>query len=107
MPAAPARKQAIKVHAAAFGEKPPLMRDDLEEGSMLYREEKSCGKVSSTDVTYHLNVPTMTPKLRLRDDERNALLSWILKYLHESSGIWQIKRSTQIIRAPSMHAINV
>lgn len=107
MPAAPTRKQAIKVQAAAFGEKPPLMRDDLEDGSMLYSEEKSCRNVSSIDIPFHLNVPTMTPKLRLNDDERNALLSWILKHLHESSGIWQINRSTQTIKAPSMHAINV
>ena len=41
MPAAPAMKQAIKVKAAAFGEKPPFTSDDLDDGSMLYKDEKS------------------------------------------------------------------
>ena len=41
MPAAPARKQAINVQAAAFGEKPPLMSEDFDDGSILYNEEKS------------------------------------------------------------------
>jgi len=102
MPAAPARKHAIKVQAAAFGEKPPLMSDDLEDGSMLYKEEKSCNHVSHAFL--RMDGLTMTPKLRLREDERNALLSWILKYLHVSFGIWRIKRSTQMIRAPNMQA---
>jgi hypothetical protein len=47
---------------------------------------------------------TMTPKLKLNDDERNALLSSILKYLQVSFGIWRIRRSTQMKRAPNMHA---
>jgi hypothetical protein len=44
----------------------------------------------------------MTPKLRLRDDERKALLSWILKL--RWPGNLQMIRSTQIIDAPSMQA---
>jgi hypothetical protein len=41
MPAAPAIKQAIRIKAAAFGEKPPFRSDDLDEGSMLYNDENN------------------------------------------------------------------
>ena len=44
----------------------------------------------------------MTPKLKLRDEARKALLSWILKFLFP--GIWRIMISIQMMLDPAMHA---
>lgn len=41
MPTTPARKHPIKVHAAALGEKPALSKELFDDGSMLYKDEKS------------------------------------------------------------------
>jgi hypothetical protein len=45
---------------------------------------------------------TMTPKLRLREEERKALLSWILKFCWP--GILHMIKSTAMIEAPSVQA---
>lgn len=51
MPITPPRKQAIKIHAAAFGEWPPFWSEFLADGSMLYSDENSFGPVQH-DVTH-------------------------------------------------------
>jgi hypothetical protein len=85
MPTTPPRKQPMSVYEAAVGDIPPLMRYDLEEGSMLYRAEKS-----------------MTPKLRLREADRKALLSW-MRQLRYRGTRWT-SRSTQMMLAPTTQA---
>ena len=47
----------------------------------------------------------MTPKLRLNDEDRNVLLSWILKSCHPGKH-WTIL-STQMMLAPTIQAIRV
>lgn len=44
----------------------------------------------------------MTPKLRLSEEDRKALLSWILKVRHPGSLL--MSRSTQMMDAPNMQA---
>ena len=44
----------------------------------------------------------MTPKLRLSEDDRNTLLSWILKL--RFPGIRRMMRSTQMILEPTTQA---
>ncbi len=47
----------------------------------------------------------MTPKLKLSDAERKVLLSWILKLCFP--GMRWIIKSTHIIMAPAMQAMNL
>jgi hypothetical protein len=47
----------------------------------------------------------MTPKLSDSDDERKALLSWILKLWWP--GICLMTKSTQMIEAPTMQAVKL
>lgn len=45
---------------------------------------------------------TITPKLKLRDEDRKALLSWILKFL--LPGMRRTTRSIHIMAAPKVQA---
>ena len=85
MPRAPPRKQPINVQAAALGDIPPFCSELLAEGIMLKSAEKS-----------------MTPKLRLSDDDKNISLSCILKL--RLLGNFLMIISTQMMEAPMMHA---
>lgn len=81
-------KQAIKIHAALLGEKPPSCNDLFADGSMLYRAEKS-----------------ITPKLKLRDTDRKESLSWILKFFLPGNCL--MRTSTHITEAPRTHAVAI
>ena len=48
--------------------------------------------------------PTMTPKDRLNDDDKNTLLSCILKSRHDRCGIRLTSRSMHMTEAPSIQA---
>lgn len=106
MPITPARKKPIRVQAAAFGLKPPAMSDRFEFGSMLYNAEKSCEQsVSRLPPFTRVHVVekcTITPKLRLREADKNESLSWILKVFFP--GNCRTMTSTHIIEAPTTHA---
>lgn len=47
----------------------------------------------------------MTPALKLKEQDKKALLSCILKFL--LLGIMRMKMSTNMIEAPNMHASTV
>ncbi len=85
------------------------MRDLLAEGSMPYRAENSYktpismwSKRSGSSQARLLTKHTITPKLRLSEEDKNVLLSCILKFLFPGSK--RTMRSTHIIADPNTHA---
>ena len=67
IPSAPARKQPINVHAAAWGDIPPLLRELFADGSMLNNAEKSLPSqynfISSLEIPHH-DTETQTQRRR-------------------------------------------
>jgi len=88
------------IPVAAFGPMPPSTRYVLDDGSILYNDEKiwqcqSC--VVDGNATRILPTLTMTPNERLSPDDKKALLSSNLKF--SFPGILRMMRSTHIIDA--------
>jgi len=86
IPTTPPKKHAIITHDASLAESPPLSNEFFDDGSMLYTAENS-----------------MTPKLRLRDTERNVSLFLMSQFLFPGNS--RTIRSTQMNEAPNMQAI--
>lgn len=101
IPRKPPTKHARRTHDASCVESPPLIKALFEDGSILYKAEKICTDQLESS-TSEESLLTITPKLKLSDEDRNALLSCIRKFF--LLGISRMRTSMQIMLAPAIHA---
>jgi len=102
MPKTPPRKHPINIQDACDDENPASCKDFFELGSILYKDENSYDSQLSLCFNLLLVQLTITPALKLKEHDKKALLSCMLKFL--LLGIMRMKMSTNMIDAPNMQA---